>query len=118
MLQFPCEQFTFLEYTFRLQKSQSFRGTSFQSFTAGVSLEADPEDAADDQALEAAMAPPPALMSWRPVTTRYCEDGRTNYGHFNKTALRRVFVSFEAALARWTCGKYKKLARHLGRSYL
>ena len=40
------------------------------------------------------------------------------YCRFYKTALRRVFESFEATLARWARRKYKKLLWHEGRSFL
>ena len=39
------------------------------------------------------------------------------YGCFYKDAVRGVFRSFEAAVARWVRRKYKKYARHVGRSF-
>jgi len=39
------------------------------------------------------------------------------YGYFCKSAPLRVFDRFEAALVRWARRKYKKLARHPGRSF-
>jgi RNA-directed DNA polymerase len=49
----------------------------------------------------------PILRGW----LNYC-------GHFYKSALLRVFDRFEATLVRWARCKYKKLKRHVGRSYL
>ena len=39
------------------------------------------------------------------------------YGRFYEPALLRVFDRFEATLVRWARRKYKKLARHEGRSF-
>ena len=118
MLQYPCKQFTFLGYTFKPRKSHSFRGSTFQGFSAGVSLEATKKMM---QTIKRWKLSRQTTVSIGQLAARYnpiLRGWANYYGHFNKSALYRVFLSFEATLARWARRKYKKLARHVGRSYL
>jgi RNA-directed DNA polymerase len=111
------KQFTFLGYTFRPRVAKNRYGKKFQNFLPGVS----------QQAVTKMLR---TIRSWklsRQTTASITElASRYNpilrgwwnyYGYFNKTALRRVYDSFEATLARWTRRKYKKLMRHEGRSF-
>lgn len=117
MQPYACQQFTFLGYTFRPRKMRTGRGRSYQGFGPGVSLEATKKMLRTIKSWklsrqtgatigELAFRYNPILRGWA-----------NYYGHFNKTALRGVFDRFEAALARWARRKYKKLARHEGRSF-
>jgi hypothetical protein len=117
MRQYPCKQFTFLGYTFKPRVARSFRGTMFQGFLPGVSQEAKKKML---RTIKSWKIPRQTPASIGDLAARYNPILRgwwNYYGCFYKTVLRRVFISFEAALARWVRRKYKRLARHPGRSF-
>ncbi|MGH8567865.1 MAG: group II intron reverse transcriptase/maturase [Gammaproteobacteria bacterium] len=112
-----CKQFTFLGFTFRPRVAKNRYGKKFQSFLPAVSREAMKEMLQTIRRWKLSRQTSASIME---LATRYNPILRgwwNYYGRFYKTALRRVFDSFEATLARWVRRKYKKLLRHEGRSY-
>lgn len=113
-----CEQFTFLGYTFRPRAAKNRHGKLIQCFLPGVSREATKKMLRTIRSWKLQRQTPASIEE---LASRYNPILRgwwNYYGCFYKAALRRVFDNFEAALARWARRKYKKLARHEGRSFL
>jgi RNA-directed DNA polymerase len=112
------KQFTFLGYTFRPRAAKNRHGKLIQCFLPGVSLEATKKMLRTIRSWKLQRQTPASIGE---LATRYNPILRgwwNYYGRFYKTALRRVFESFEATLARWVRRKYKKLLRHEGRSFV
>jgi RNA-directed DNA polymerase len=110
-------QFTFLGYTFRPRGAQDRYGMMFQSFLPAVSREAIKKMLRMIKSWKLSRQTSASLgelaVRYNPILRGWLN----YYGYFYKTALLQVFERFEAALARWVRRKYKKLARHEGRSY-
>jgi len=112
-----CKQFTFLGYTFRPRAAKNHYGKKFQSFLPGVSQKAKRKMLRTIRSWKLTRQTPASIGE---LANRYNPILRgwwNYYGRFYKTALRPVFDSFEATLARWVRRKYKKLLRHEGRSF-
>jgi RNA-directed DNA polymerase len=112
-----CKQFTFLGYTFRPRRAKSRYGKIIQCFLPGVSLEAKKKMLRTIRSWKLTRQTPASIGELAARYNPILRGWWNYYGHFYKTALRRVFESFEATLARWARGKYKKLLRHEGRSF-
>lgn len=112
------KQFTFLGYTFRPRVAKNHYGKKFQSFLPAVSLPATQKMLRTIRSWKLSRQTPASIdelaVHYNPVLRGWLN----YYGRFYKSALARVFDRFEAALARWARRKYKKLARHPGRSFL
>jgi hypothetical protein len=113
-----CKQFTFLGYTFRPRVAENFYGKRFQSFQPGVSREAMKKMLRTIRSWKLPRQTPASITELAARYNPILRGWWNYYGRFYKTALRRVFDSFEATLARWVRRKYKKLSRHEGRSYV
>lgn len=112
-----CQQFTFLGFTFKPRTAKKQTGEVTLGFLPGVSQECVKEML---QQIRRWKLPRQTNASIQELAARYNPKLRgwfNYYGQFRKTALRRVYESFEAALARWARRKYKKLQRHIGRSF-
>jgi len=113
-----CKQFTFLGYTFRPRGARDRYGKRFQSFLPAVSLEAAKRMRRTIKSWKLSRRTPANMgelaLHYNPILRGWLN----YYGRFYKSALARVFDCFEATLARWARNKYKKLARHPGRSFL
>lgn len=113
-----CKQFTFLGYTFRPRTAESRYGKIIQCFLPGVSLEATKKMLRTIKSWKLTRQTPASIDELAARYNPILRGWWNYYGRFYKTALRRVFISFEATLARWARRKYKKLLRHKGRSFL
>ena len=112
-----CKQFTFLGYTFRPRVAKNRYGKIMQCFLPGVSFEAQKKMLRTIRSWKLPRQTPASIGELAAQYNPILRGWWTYYGYFNKTALRRVFESFEATLARWARRKYKKLLRHEGRSF-
>ena len=112
------KQFTFLGYTFRPRGAKNRYGKLFDSFLPAVSLAATRKML---RTIKSWKLPRQTSVSITELASRYNPILRgwlNYYGRFYRSALLKVFHRFEAALARWARWKYKKLRKHVGRSYL
>ncbi len=77
MLQYPCKQFTFLGTPSDRRSLTASAGLASRVLPL-ESVRKRPRRCCRRSSIGGCRGrPPPASMSWRPVTTRYCEDGRT-----------------------------------------
>jgi group II intron reverse transcriptase/maturase len=111
------KQFTFLGYTFRPRAAKNHYGKKFQSFLPGVSQEAVTKMLRTIRSWKLTRQTSASITELAARYNPILRGWWNYYGYFYKTALRRVYESFEATLARWTRRKYKQLARHEGRSF-
>jgi len=111
------KQFTFLGYTFRPRVAKSRHGKIIQCFLPGVSTEAKKKMLRTIRSWKLTRQTPSSIGELAARYNPILRGWWNYYGHFYKTALRRVFECFEATLARWARRKYKKLLRHEGRSF-
>ncbi len=111
------KQFTFLGYTFRPRVAKSRHGRLIQCFLPGVSLEAQKKMVRTIRSWKLTRQTPASIAELAARYNPILRGWWNYYGHFYKTALRRVFLCFEATLARWARRKYRKLLRHEGRSF-
>jgi RNA-directed DNA polymerase len=112
-----CKQFTFLGYTFRPRVAKNRYGKLIQCFLPGVSREATKKMLRMIRSWKLLRQTQASLGELAARYNPILRGWLNYYGHFYKTALRRVFESFEATLSRWARRKYKKLQRHEGRSF-
>src|ERR1700685_4627327 len=112
-----CKQFTFLGFTFRPRGAKNRYGRLFDSFLPAVSLEATKKMLRTIKSWRLSRQTPASIGELASRYNPILRGWLNYYGHFYKSALLRVFDRFEAALARWTRRKYKKLKRHPGRSF-
>lgn len=113
-----CKQFTFLGYTFRPRAAKNRHGKLIQCFLPGVSREARKKMLRTIRSWKLPRQTPASIGELAARYNPILRGWWNYYGCFTKAALRRVFDSFEATLARWARRKYKKLLRHEGRSFL
>jgi RNA-directed DNA polymerase len=111
------QQFTFLGYTFRPRGAKNRYGKLFDSFLPAVSLEATKKMLRTIRSWKLSRQTPASVGELASRYNPILRGWLNYYGHFYKSAMLRVFDRFEAALARWARRKYKKLAKHEGRSY-
>lgn len=112
-----CKQFTFLGYTFRPRVAINRYGKKIQCFLPGASKEAIRKMMRTIRSWKLPRQTPASIGELAARYNPILRGWFNYYGSFYKTALRRVYDSFEAALARWARRKYKKLLRHKGRSF-
>jgi RNA-directed DNA polymerase len=112
-----CKQFTFLGYTFRPRDAKNRHGQMIQCFLPGVSPAAQKKMLRTIRSWKLPRKTPASIGELAARYNPILRGWWNYYGHFYKTALRRVFECFEATLARWVRRKYKRLARHKGRSF-
>jgi len=110
-------QFTFLGYTFKPRGARDCNGQMSQNYLPGVSLEATKKMLRTIKSWKLSRQTPATLAELAGRYNPILRGWLNYYGYFYKSALLSVFDRFEAALARWVRRKYKKLARHEGRSY-
>jgi RNA-directed DNA polymerase len=107
-----------LGYTFRPRIAKNRHGKIIQCFLPGVSSEAQKQMLRTIRSWKLTRKTPASIGELAARYNPILRGWWNYYGRFYKTALRRVFESFEATLARWARRKYKKLLRHEGRSFL
>lgn len=112
-----CKQFTFLGYTFRPRGAKNRYGKLFDSFLPAVSLDATKKMLRTIKSWKLSRQTPASIGELASRYNPILRGWLNYYGRFYQSALRRVFNRFEAALVRWARRKYKKLARHPGRSF-
>lgn len=106
------EKFNFLGYEFRPRRAKNFRGKPFVSFLPAVSPDAvksmrgeirkwKMHQRSDKSIDDLARMFNPVVRGW----VQY-------YGKFYRSQLYRAFRQLNGVLAKWACGKYKKLRRH------
>jgi group II intron reverse transcriptase/maturase len=110
-------QFTFLGFTFRPRGAKNRYGKLFQSFLPAVSREATKKMTRLIRAWKLARQTPASIAALAAQYNPILRGWLNYYGYFYKSALLRVFDCFEVALARWARRKYRKLQRHIGRSF-
>lgn len=115
--QHALKQFTFLGFTFRPRAARNRYGRKFERFLPAVSREAVTKMLRTIRSWKLSRQTPASIMELAARYNPILRGWWNYYGRFYKTALRRVFEHFEAALARWARRKYKKLLRHEGRSF-
>jgi RNA-directed DNA polymerase len=111
--EYPRIQFTFLGYTFRPRRVQGRPGRkAWTGFLPAVS-------AAAVQRMKSQIRewrlPRQTSVSLNALARQYNTTLRgwlNYYGHFYKSAMRRVFDHVDRGLLRWARRKYRKLARH------
>jgi RNA-directed DNA polymerase len=96
-----CKQFTFLGYTFRPRVAKSRHGRIIQCFLPGVSPEAKKKMLRTIRSWKLTRQTPASIGELAARYNPILRGWWNYYGHFYKTALRRVFECFEATLARW-----------------
>lgn len=111
------KQFTFLGYTFRPRGAKNRYGKLFDSFLPAVSGEATKKMLRTIKSWKLSRQTPASIEELAARYNPILRGWANYYGCFYKSALLRVFDRFEAALVRWARRKYKKLARHEGRSF-
>jgi RNA-directed DNA polymerase len=112
------KQFTFLGYTFRPRGAEGRGGKKFQSFLPAVSKDAIKKMLRTIKSWKLSRQTPADIGELAAQYNPILRGWLNYYGHFYKSALHRVFRSFEETLVRWARRKYRKLERHKGRSFL
>jgi len=112
------KQFTFLGYTFRPRGAKNRHGKLFDSFLPAVSLDATKKMLRTIKSWKLSRQTPASIGELASRFNPILRGWLNYYGLFYKSALLRVFDRFEAALVRSARCKYKKLAMHVGRTFL
>jgi RNA-directed DNA polymerase len=113
---YPRIQFTFLGYTFRPRGAKARNGKTWTAFLPAVSAAATQRMTRTIREWHLPRQTPVGLHE---LAARYNATLRgwlNYYGHFYKSAMRRVFDHFDQQLLRWARRKYRKLARSPRRS--
>jgi group II intron reverse transcriptase/maturase len=113
-----CKQFTFLGYTFRPRLAKNRYGKLFDNFLPAVSSEAIKKMLRTIRGWKIPRQTPASIGELASRYNPILRGWLNYYGCFTRSAMYKVFLHFEASLARWVRRKYKPLRRHRGQSYM
>jgi len=114
---FPCQQFTFLGYTFRPRKAVDKYGRVYVNFAPAVSREALKAMRQTIRGWHIQLMNGKSLQDLSRMFNPVLRGWLNYYGRFHRSALYCVWQHMNAYLTRWLMRKYKRLARHKTRAW-
>jgi RNA-directed DNA polymerase len=115
--EYPRIQFTFLGFTFGPRSAWNRTGKRFTGFLPAVSREALRRMMREMRGWKLHRQTPLSLQELAQRYSPILRGWLNFYGHFYRSAMRRLFDQFDRRLAHWARRKYKKLAHYKVRSF-
>ncbi len=114
---YPVIQFTFLGYCFRPRKAVDKYGRVYVNFAPAVSREALKAMRQTVRGWHIQLKCDKSLQDLSNMFNPVIRGWKNYYGRFHSSAMKPLWRSINAYLARWLMRKYKHLAKHRTRAY-
>lgn len=114
---YPLIQFTFLGYCFRPRKAVDKYGRVYVNFAPAVSREALKAMRQTVRGWHIQLKCDKSLQDLSNMFNPVIRGWKNYYGRFHSSAMKPLWRSINAYLARWLMRKYKHLAKHRTRAY-
>jgi RNA-directed DNA polymerase len=114
---YPVIQFTFLGYCFRPRKAVDKYGRVYVNFAPAVSREALKAMRQTVRGWHIQLKCDKSLQDLSNMFNPVIRGWKNYYGRFHSSAMKPLWLSINAYLARWLMRKYKHLAKHRTMAY-